>query len=38
VLGMGSSRDRPPTRDVRGLYLEKARQMLIKVGHPGVTA
>ena len=38
VLGMGSSRDRPPTRDVRGLYLEKARQMLITVGHPGVTA
>jgi dihydrodipicolinate synthase/N-acetylneuraminate lyase len=36
VLGMGSSRDRPPTRDVRGLYLEKAREMLIKVGHPGV--
>ena len=38
VLGMGSSRDRPPTRDVRGLFLETARQMLIKVGHPGVTA
>ncbi len=38
VLGMGSSRDRPPTRDVRPLYLEKARQMLIKVGHPGVKA
>ena len=36
VLGMGSSRDRPPTRDVRALYLEKARQMLVKVGHPGV--
>jgi len=38
VLGLGSSRDRPPTRDVRGLYLEKARQMLVKVGHPGVAA
>ncbi len=36
VLGMGSSRDRPPTRDVRGLYLEKARQMLVKVGHPAL--
>ena len=38
VLGMGSSRDRPPTRDVRALYLDKARQMLVKVGHPGIVA
>jgi dihydrodipicolinate synthase/N-acetylneuraminate lyase len=38
VLGMGSSRDRPPTRDVRGLYLDKTREMLVKVGHPGVVA
>jgi dihydrodipicolinate synthase/N-acetylneuraminate lyase len=38
LLGMGSSRDRPPTRDVRGLYLDKARQMMLKCGVPGVQA
>jgi dihydrodipicolinate synthase/N-acetylneuraminate lyase len=38
ALGLGSSRDRPPTRDVRDLYLEKARQMLVDVRHPGIAA
>jgi dihydrodipicolinate synthase/N-acetylneuraminate lyase len=38
VLGMGSSRDRPPTRDVRELYLGKAREMMRQCGVPGVIA
>jgi len=36
LVGLGSSRCRPPTRDVRGLYRERARQMLIETGVPGV--
>jgi len=36
IVGLGSSRSRPPTRDVRQKYREKARQMLLQCGVPGV--
>ncbi len=36
LVGLDSSRSRPPTRDVRPLYREKARQMLLDCGVPGV--
>jgi 4-hydroxy-tetrahydrodipicolinate synthase len=36
LVGLPSSRSRPPTRDVRPLYREKARQMLIASGVPRV--
>lgn len=36
LVGLGSSRCRPPTRDVRDLYREKARRSLIEAGVPGV--
>jgi len=36
LVGIGSSRCRPPTRDVREKYREKARQMLLECGVPGV--
>ena len=36
LLGRDSSRDRPPTRDVREIFREKARQMLLTCGVPGV--
>jgi dihydrodipicolinate synthase/N-acetylneuraminate lyase len=36
LIGIGSSRCRPPTRDVREKYGEKAREMLIKSGVPGL--
>ena len=36
LVGLPSSRCRPPTRDVREQYREKARQMLIDIGAPGV--
>jgi len=36
LIGLDSSRCRPPTRDVRPLYKEKARQMMIASGVPGV--
>jgi dihydrodipicolinate synthase/N-acetylneuraminate lyase len=36
LVGRGSSRCRPPTRDVRNRFREKARQMLIQCGVPGV--
>lgn len=36
LVGLDSSRCRPPTRDVRELYREKAREMLIRTGVPGV--
>ena len=36
LIGLGSSRCRPPTRDVRDLFREKTRQMLIQTGVPGV--
>lgn len=36
LVGLPSSRCRPPTRDVRSAYLERARQMLIRTGVPRV--
>jgi dihydrodipicolinate synthase/N-acetylneuraminate lyase len=36
LVGLDSSRSRPPTRDVRPLYREQARQMLLDCGVPGV--
>ena len=38
LVGLGSSRCRPPTRDVREKYRERARQMLAQCGVPGVLA
>jgi dihydrodipicolinate synthase/N-acetylneuraminate lyase len=36
LIGLPSSRCRPPTRDVRGPYRERCRQMMIATGVPGV--
>jgi dihydrodipicolinate synthase/N-acetylneuraminate lyase len=36
LVGLDSSRSRPPTRDVRPIYREQARQMLLACGVPGV--
>jgi hypothetical protein len=36
LVGLGSSRCRPPTRDVRVTYRERARQMLKATGVPNV--
>ena len=36
LVGLDSSRCRPPTRDVRERYREEARRMLIATGVPGV--
>lgn len=36
LVGLGSSRCRPPTRDIRDSYRHRARQMLIETGVPGV--
>jgi dihydrodipicolinate synthase/N-acetylneuraminate lyase len=36
LVGLDSSRCRPPTRDVRQLYRERCRQMMTKAGIPGV--
>jgi len=36
LIGVGSSRCRPPTRDIREKFREKARQMLIEAGVPSV--
>jgi len=36
LVGLPSSRCRPPTRDVRDQFRDQARQMLIEVGAPGV--
>src|SRR5215831_2855002 len=36
LIGLDSSRCRPPTRDVRDKYRESARQMMIESGVPGV--
>ncbi|MFO1068370.1 MAG: dihydrodipicolinate synthase family protein [Geminicoccaceae bacterium] len=36
LIGLDSSRCRPPTRDVRGLYRERCRQMMLQTGVPGV--
>ena len=38
LVGQASSRNRPPTRDVREQYREAARQMLLDAGTPGVLA
>lgn len=38
LIGLDSSRCRPPTRDVRPLYREKARQMMLASRVPGVLA
>jgi len=38
LVGLPSSRNRPPTRDVRERYRERARQMLIACGVPNVVA
>jgi 4-hydroxy-tetrahydrodipicolinate synthase len=36
LVGLDSSRCRPPTRDVRPLYRERCRQMMLASGVPGV--
>ena len=36
LIGRDSSRDRPPTRDVRDRFREQARRMLVHCGVPGV--
>ena len=36
LIGLDSSRCRPPTRDIRKAYRERCRQMLIESGVPGV--
>ena len=36
VVGLGSSRCRPPTRDVRGRFLEPVKDMLSRTGVPGL--
>jgi len=38
LVGLPSSRCRPPTRDVRPAYREPARKMLIQTGAPRVMA
>lgn len=38
LVGLDSSRSRPPTRDVRSRYREQTRQMLLDCGVPGVVA
>jgi len=37
LVGLPSSRNRPPTRDVRERYRDSTRQMLIDAGVPGVS-
>jgi 4-hydroxy-tetrahydrodipicolinate synthase len=37
LVGLDSSRCRPPTRDVRAAFRDKARTMLLECGVPGVT-
>jgi dihydrodipicolinate synthase/N-acetylneuraminate lyase len=37
LVGLPSSRSRPPTRDVRPLFRERAREMLLASGVPGVS-
>ena len=36
LVGLPSSRNRPPTRDIRHLYRERVRAMLVAIGTPGV--
>ena len=38
LIGLDSSRCRPPTRDIRKLYRERARRMLLDCGVPNVVA
>jgi hypothetical protein len=38
LVGLDSSRCRPPTRDVRAKFRDKARRMLLVCGTPGVVA
>jgi dihydrodipicolinate synthase/N-acetylneuraminate lyase len=38
LVGLDSSRSRPPTRDVRPKFRERARRMLLDCGVPGVVA
>ncbi len=38
LVGLPSSRCRPPTRDVRALYRERCRRMLAETGVPGLVA
>jgi dihydrodipicolinate synthase/N-acetylneuraminate lyase len=38
LVGLPSSRSRPPTRDVRPLFRERCREMLLACGVPGVVA
>ena len=38
LVGLDSSRCRPPTRDIRALYRERARAMLLESGAPRVSA
>ena len=36
LVGLGSSRSRPPTRDIRDQFREPVRQMMVQCGVPGV--
>lgn len=36
LIGIGSSRSRPPTRDIRNQFREQTREMLLSCGVPGV--
>ena len=36
LIGLDSSRCRPPTRDIRDRYREPTRRMMIESGVPGV--
>ena len=38
LVGLDSSRCRPPTRDVREGFRERCRQMMLATGVPGVVA
>ena len=38
LVGLPSSRSRPPTRDIRALYRERAREMLQAIGTPNLLA
>ena len=38
LVGLDSSRCRPPTRDIRDLYRDRTRKMLVKTGVPRVLA
>lgn len=38
LVGLASSRSRPPTRDIRDQFREQVRQMMLECGVPGVVA